>query len=145
MITVAEAGRALNIHPTQVRTLIRRGDLAGERIGSQWLIPRAALDRYRHRSHRAGRPFSQRIAWALLAKLDDLAEPWPLAREERARLARYAERPLAELAQRLAGRADNEATERRADRTGAPRSADAMALWRDLGDDKVLGDLPAGK
>jgi excisionase family DNA binding protein len=105
IVTVTEASAALELHPTRVRTLIRRGDLAGERIGSQWVIPRVELARYRRSAHRSGRPFSQRVAWALLASMEGVAQPWPLAREERARVHRYAARPLPELLQPLGGRA----------------------------------------
>jgi excisionase family DNA binding protein len=60
VVTVAQASVALGVHPTQVRLLVRRGDLAGERLGSQWVIPRSELTRFATRPNLAGRLFSQR-------------------------------------------------------------------------------------
>jgi excisionase family DNA binding protein len=103
--TVSEASATLGIHPSQVRLLIRRGDLAGERLGSQWVISRAELERFSDRSRRAGRPFSERIAWSVLASLEGVEAPWPLAREERSRLRSYAAKSRTDLYRRLRGRA----------------------------------------
>jgi excisionase family DNA binding protein len=108
LLTVNEASQTLGVHPTQIRLLIRRGDLAGERIGSQWVISRVELDRFATRPHLAGRPFSQRIAWSLLAVLEGAVTPWTLTREEEARVRRYTERPLRDICLRLKGRARTE-------------------------------------
>lgn len=107
-MTVAQASVALGVHPTQVRLLVRRGDLAGERLGSQWVIPRSELARFATRPNLAGRLFSQRIAWSVIASLEGEAAPWTLTREERARVRSYAERPLRDLSVRLGGRARSE-------------------------------------
>jgi excisionase family DNA binding protein len=108
VITVAEASLALGVHPTQIRLLVRRGDLAGERLGSQWVIPRSELARFASRPNLAGRLFSQRIAWSVIASLQREATPWTLTREERARVRGYAERPLRDLRVRLGGRGRSE-------------------------------------
>jgi excisionase family DNA binding protein len=103
-MTVTQASLALGIHPTQVRLLVRRGDLAGERLGSQWVIARTGLDRYAKRTNLTGRLFSQRIAWSVIASLEGVATPWTLTREEQARVRSYAERAVGRLSLRLGGR-----------------------------------------
>jgi excisionase family DNA binding protein len=103
-MTVAQASLALGIHPTQIRLLIRRGDLAGERLGSQWVIPRGELERFAKRTTLAGRLFSERIAWTVIASLEGVATAWTLSREEQARVRSYAARPLGSLSIRLGGR-----------------------------------------
>jgi len=107
-MTVAQASLALGVHPTQIRLLVRRGDLAGERLGSQWVIRRSELARFATRPNLAGRLFSQRMAWSVIASLERVATPWALTREERARVRSYAERPLRNLAVRLGGRGRSE-------------------------------------
>jgi excisionase family DNA binding protein len=107
-MTVTQASVALGVHPTQVRLLVRRGDLAGERIGSQWVIPRSELARFATRPNLAGRLFSQRIAWSVIAALENEATTWTLTREEHARVRRYATRSLRDLSVRLGGRARSE-------------------------------------
>ena len=42
-ITVADAAKTLKVTTQHVRTLIRNNQLQGERIGSQWVVSRAAL------------------------------------------------------------------------------------------------------
>jgi excisionase family DNA binding protein len=108
VMTVTQASAALGVHPTQIRLLVRRGDIAGERIGSQWLIPRSELDRFATRSNRVGRLFSQRISWSVIASLQHEGAPWTLTREERARVRSYAARPLRDLSGRLGGRGRTE-------------------------------------
>jgi excisionase family DNA binding protein len=103
-MTVTQASLALGIHPTQIRLLVRRGDLAGERLGSQWVIERTELDRYAKRTNLTGRRFSQRIAWTVITSLEAVPTPWALTREEQARVRSYAERAVDGLAVRLAGR-----------------------------------------
>jgi excisionase family DNA binding protein len=108
VVTVTQASVALGVHPTQIRLLVRRGDLAGERLGSQWVIPRSELARLAARTNFAGRRFSQRIAWSVIAALAGETTPWTLTREEQARVRSYAARPLRDLSVRLGGRARSE-------------------------------------
>jgi excisionase family DNA binding protein len=108
MLTVTQASVALGVHPTQVRLLARRGELRGERLGTQWVIPRTEIERYAARPNLAGRLFSQRIAWSVIASLEGVTPPWALTREERARVRNYAERPLRDLSARLGGRGGTE-------------------------------------
>lgn len=104
-VTTAEAARLLGLEASHVRLLVRTQAMAGERLGKTWFVPRSAVAAYRAGSHEVGRPFSQRIAWSLLAAKEGMAAPWQLHRQERARLKAYATRPLGALAQRLGGRA----------------------------------------
>ena len=108
VMTVMEASLALDVHPTRVRLLIRQGALAGERIGSQWVVPRIEVERVRSRPHLTGRLFSQRMSWSVIAALEGVTTPWTLTREERARVRSYAERPLRDLSVRLGGRGRSE-------------------------------------
>jgi excisionase family DNA binding protein len=126
VVTVSQASLALGVHPTKVRLLLRRGDLAGERLGSQWVIPRSELDRYRQRTNLTGRLFSQRIAWSVIASLEGAPTPWTLAREERARVRDYANRPGPALAVRLGGRGR---VERLSVAAGGLRRLDRSRRW----------------
>lgn len=103
-VTTSEAAALLGVDASQVRALLRSHLLVGTRVGSQWFINKSAVAIYLGKSHDVGRPFSQRIAWSLLAAIDGEEVPWALHRQERARLVGYAQRPLAELAHRLSGR-----------------------------------------
>jgi excisionase family DNA binding protein len=47
-VTTGEAAALIGSSAEWVRRLARRGTLPGHRIGSVWLIDRAALDDYRH-------------------------------------------------------------------------------------------------
>ena len=108
LITTGEAATILGLDPSRVRLLTRKGDLTGVRLGGQWLIERSAVTAYLERVHDVGRPFSQRIAWSVLAALEGTTPPWELHREEQARIRDYVTRTPAALSQRLNGRARSE-------------------------------------
>jgi excisionase family DNA binding protein len=58
LITLAEAARRLDLAPTTLRDQVRRGRLAAKKIGRDWLVTEAEVERYRADSlGRPGRPF----------------------------------------------------------------------------------------
>lgn len=146
-VTTTEAAVLLGVVPSQVRSLLRANVLTGTHVGSQWVVSRAAIATYLEHSHQVGRPFSQRIAWSLLAEKEGVRVPWELHRQERARLRRYAPRPLVELAHRLSARA------RTARVSVGPGVFERLAehpKWRlgglsgDAADDMAIIYVPAG-
>lgn len=83
-VSVAEAARRLGVGVVRVHQRIADGTLPAERIGSQWVIDEASLPSVLD-SSRAGRPLSERSAWALLAFSQDPHLLDGLASWERAR------------------------------------------------------------
>ena len=104
--TVDEAAARLGVSHRRLGQLLATGEIAGERFGRQWLIPAAEIERVSVRLQPVGRPFGERLSWAILAALEGRPVPARLAREERARVSRYVSRPFSELAPRLRGRAE---------------------------------------
>lgn len=108
-IDVQEAARRLGVSPRRVRQLLEAGALGGDRVAGVWLVSIADIERRLHRPTPAGRPLSAGAAWAVLARIEHRDEPWyepsPLHPEERARVARYAQRGFDELAPLLGRRA----------------------------------------
>jgi excisionase family DNA binding protein len=104
--SVGEASRALGVSDRRVRAMIEDGVLAGRRSGGRWLIRRNEVEDRLRRRGRAGRPLSQRNAWALLSKLS--GGEWPaLPAWDRSRLQRkLAKGSLLSLASELRGRAE---------------------------------------
>ncbi|MBN1935867.1 MAG: helix-turn-helix domain-containing protein [Anaerolineae bacterium] len=45
-MTVAEVAEYLHLHPLTVRNLIRKGELPAYKVGREWRIDRAALNRW---------------------------------------------------------------------------------------------------
>ncbi|MCE0536765.1 helix-turn-helix domain-containing protein [Kineosporia rhizophila] len=66
LIDVAEAARRLGVGVARVHQRIADGSLPAQRIGSRWAIDESSLSLVAER-HRAGRPLSERSAWALIA------------------------------------------------------------------------------
>lgn len=86
-VSIREAAERLAVHPSRVRALVSAGQLTGRRVGSQWVVDLAALDR-RQEIVGAGatsRALSTRVAWAAAALLDGVQTDW-LTTSERARL-----------------------------------------------------------
>lgn len=83
-VSVAEAARRLGVGVVRVHQRIADGSLPAERVGSQWVIDEASLSSVLE-SNRAGRPLSERSAWALLAFSQDPHLLDGLASWERAR------------------------------------------------------------
>jgi excisionase family DNA binding protein len=77
LLTVSQAAEALTASSQSIRNWIRAGRLAGVRIGSRFLIPRAEVERLR------GDVLSPvgESPWAF--KDDEPAAPLPRAREAR--------------------------------------------------------------
>ncbi|WP_156252053.1 helix-turn-helix domain-containing protein [Pseudactinotalea terrae] len=83
-LSVAEAAERLGVSRARVHHMIDAGDLDVQRVGRQWAIDPASLPRSRVP---AGRPMSQRIAWALLLADAEHGDPW-LGSDEAYRLRR---------------------------------------------------------
>lgn len=54
MLTVAEAARALVVHPETIRRMIGRHELEAVKIARAWKIPMSALERIQNKAE-AGR------------------------------------------------------------------------------------------
>ena len=54
LITVTEAAQLSNLTPSFIRRLLRRGDIAGVKIGATWLTTAAAIRDYLKRDRRPG-------------------------------------------------------------------------------------------
>jgi excisionase family DNA binding protein len=54
LITVTEAAQLSRLTPSFIRRLLRRGDLAGIKIGAGWLTTEAAVRDYLARDRRPG-------------------------------------------------------------------------------------------
>ncbi len=91
-IGVAEAARRLGVSPSRVHRRIADGSLPAERIGAQWVIDETSLPLVAER-RTAGRPLSERSAWALIAasRGDDAALAGLTAVERRRAEKRLAE------------------------------------------------------
>ncbi|CAM3152836.1 helix-turn-helix domain-containing protein [Nocardioides dubius] len=72
--SVAEAAEFLGVHPQRVHQRIREGSLRAEKIGHQWVVDAADLQRLRGRNA-PGRPLSPRSAWALIAAAKASSDP----------------------------------------------------------------------
>lgn len=69
-MSVKEAARRLGVSARRVQERIHDGSLAAEKVGGRWLVSDVDLLEIRHRGG-AGRPLSERSAWALLAAASD--------------------------------------------------------------------------
>ena len=134
--TVSETAAVLGVDRAHVRLLLRSGRLSGSRFGSQWAVHAVSVAHYLGQPHAVGRPFSEKIAWSVLAIYEDREPPWPLHRQELARVVRYAQTPIRDVAPRLRGRA-------RAERLSVgPRVRERLQehpLWRVGGADESVG------
>lgn len=53
-ISVTEAALLSNLTPSFIRRLLRRGDIAGVKVGASWLTTEAAIRDYLRRDRRPG-------------------------------------------------------------------------------------------
>jgi excisionase family DNA binding protein len=84
-LSVREASLRLGVGVQRVHQRIADGSLRAERIGSQWVVDEASLAAVRE-SDRAGRPLSERSAWAMVTLSEgDQVAVGALAPSERAR------------------------------------------------------------
>lgn len=65
-ISVAQAAERIGVSVPRIHQRIADGSLSAERIGSQWVVDERSLLRIQERS-KAGRPYSARSAWAVIA------------------------------------------------------------------------------
>ena len=68
--SVAQAAERLGVSVARIHQRIADGSLSAERIGSQWVVEERSLLRIQERS-KAGRPYSARSAWAVIAASED--------------------------------------------------------------------------
>lgn len=54
LISVTEAAQLSNLTPSFIRRLLRRGDIAGIKVGASWLTTEAAIRDYLKRDRRPG-------------------------------------------------------------------------------------------
>ena len=73
-VSVAQAAERLGVSVPRIHQRIADGSLSAERIGSQWVVDERSLLRIQERS-KAGRPYSARSAWAVIAASEDDARP----------------------------------------------------------------------
>jgi hypothetical protein len=106
-VSAREAASQLGVRPEQVRGLIADGRVVAAKIGHELLV---RSDSVHHRVHvvrpRAGRPWSPRMAWAVLWVASDLQPDW-VSSAELVRVRRYAQRPPEQWPRLLTGRAVN--------------------------------------
>ncbi len=69
-VSVAQAAQRLGVSVPRIHQRIADGSLSAERIGSQWVVDERSLLRVQERS-KAGRPYSARSAWAVIAASED--------------------------------------------------------------------------
>lgn len=67
---MAQAAERLGVSVPRIHQRIADGSLSAERIGSQWAVDERSLLRIQERS-KAGRPYSARSAWAVIAASED--------------------------------------------------------------------------
>lgn len=65
-VSVAQAAQWLGVSVPRIHQRIADGSLVAERIGAQWVVDERSLLHVQERS-KAGRPFSARSAWVLIA------------------------------------------------------------------------------
>jgi hypothetical protein len=104
---VRKAASELGVRPEQVHALIADGRIRATKVGHELLV---RADSVRHRANvvrpQAGRPWSPRIAWAVLWAASGLQPDW-VSSAELVRVRRYAQRPPEQWPRLAAGRAVN--------------------------------------
>jgi hypothetical protein len=74
-VSVVDAARELDVHPSRVRSLIGDGALRAEKVGGRWLVDWESVVARRRAPVVSGRPLAAHNAWALL--LEASGEPLP--------------------------------------------------------------------
>lgn len=101
---VPQVATELGVSQRRVRQMLADGQLAGQRLGREWVIDPRARERVSRRQQSVGRPWNASSAWALLALAN--GEQPELAPVERSRAKqRLAEHGLIGLVERLRARA----------------------------------------
>ena len=111
-ITVAAAAARLNLTTVAVRKLLARRALVGTRVGRDWAVEAASVERRLRLSPPAGRPLAQAMCWTIILELSGStpASSVPMWRaNNRARARRWlGEHPLPAHAASLRQRAQPE-------------------------------------
>jgi len=92
LLPISKVAEELNLSPRRVHALIDAQQLPAERAGRSWFVSEQALERFRRRERRRGRPLTSANAWALLALLAGDEPAW-VRPDARSRLRRYARDP----------------------------------------------------
>ena len=96
-MTTAAAAELLEVSPAQVRDLVRSGVLVATKLdgGGMLLVDEESVLRRRAAAPKAGRPLSEKNAWAMLWAVGGRELSWATS-AERVRIHRYARRPLSQ-------------------------------------------------
>lgn len=142
VLGVVEAAEELEVSPRRVRQMLVSGDLRGQRVGRNWAIGRADIQRLQRKG--VGRPWSAASAWAVLhfaAGSDPVLSPVERSRARK----RLADSGLAGLVDRLRARAERRemyahpsALRRLANESGVVRGGISAAA--EYGVDLIAGD-----
>ena len=73
--TVQEAADSLGVSRVRVQHLIGKGNIAAERVGNQWLIPRHEIFRAKRIPRVNGRPYTAANCWSIIDELNSGQRP----------------------------------------------------------------------
>ena len=105
-MAVSDVATELGVQPRRVRHMIESGQLPARRVGNQWLVHSSRVRALKASPRDAGRPYSQRNAWAILGLAEGREPAWlGLADRERLRMI-LKEQKLLGLIPKLRKRAD---------------------------------------
>jgi excisionase family DNA binding protein len=105
MVPAGEAARLLGLSLQRVRALAAVGELPAHKLAGRWFVERSAIERRLRERKLAGRPYSPRKAWGLIALAEGDSPRW-LTPPDRSRLRRrLREARLEEIVPSLAHRA----------------------------------------
>ncbi len=118
-LPASDAARLLGLSLQRVRALVAEGELPARKLAGRWFVDRSAVERRLREPKLAGRPYSPRQAWGLIALAEGESPSW-LDAPNRSRLRRQLrESRLDDLVPSLARRARR--LERRAHPSDVPR------------------------
>lgn len=104
-VPASEAARLLGLSLQRVRALVANGELPGQKVAGRWFVDRSAVERRLRIPRLAGRPYSSRQAWGLIAMAEGGSPGW-LDATNRSRLRRLLrENRLEDIVPSLARRA----------------------------------------
>lgn len=128
LVPVADAAQQLGLSQQRVRALVADGELPARKVAGRWFVERSAVEKRVREPRLAGRPFSPRQAWGLIALAEGELAPW-LDASSRSRLRRQLrEHQIRELLPALSRRARR--VELRAHPSDLPRLAkESDVVW----------------
>ncbi len=106
VFSVAQAAARLGVNHERVRHIIASGVLKARKLGGQWLVEGASLERLAKRERPRGRPYSAGRAWGLLMLADGREPEWLSASERSLLRRRLREYDFKEMLPRFYGRAE---------------------------------------